>query len=463
MTDQIQEFFKKNISSFVNVDELVASLKTPVITSLRVNPNKVTCPLHLETVPWTEHGYILPQRPVFTLDPTFHAGAYYVQEASSMFLEQVLKPLADKPRKILDVCAAPGGKSTHAISLMQRGSLLIANEVIRSRSQFLSENLIKWGKSNCIVTNNDPKDFGFLHGFFDIILVDAPCSGEGMFRKDPKAMNEWSPANVDLCSKRQTRILYDIWNSLAPGGTLVYSTCTFNEFENEDVVAEFLKETGAECKKILLQPEWQVLEREKNGAICYRFFPHKTKGEGFTISVITKSDGEEFVPPKRTPYTKAITIIPEKNRLHFSNLIVNHQSIIFERQKDVVWSFSKDYRKLLLDVFAHCNVVHAGIPLVELQGHKLNPLPGLAFANSFNPEILPRLEVDLQTAIRYFKKEPLFTPTMGKGWIQLTYKGVSLGFVKNIGNRANNPYPSEWAIKMNINPEQVWALVDKGE
>lgn len=454
------ELFKNSIESIIETDDLIKSFNNSVPTSIRVNPNKIRFKLTHEPIQWTEFGYYLPSRPVFTLDPVFHAGAYYIQEASSMFLEKIILPLATKPLKVLDLCAAPGGKSTHIISLMQRGSLLIANEVIRSRAQILSENLIKWGKSNCIVTNNDPKDFSFLKGFFDIIVVDAPCSGEGMFRKDSNAMNEWSPANVDLCSKRQKRILYDIWDSLAPGGTLIYSTCTFNELENEDVISDFITEKKAVCKKVDISNQIGIVEREKNGAVCYRFFQHKIKGEGFSVSVIQKRDGEEYIPPKRPPQTKEISIILEKNRLHFSNLIVNHQSIVYERQKDIMWAFSKDYRKLLLDVFIHCNVIHAGIPLVQLQGHKLNPLPGLAFANSFNQSILTKKEVDLETAIRYFKKEPLYLPDMPKGWIHLVYRGVSIGFVKNIGNRANNPYPTEWAIKMNIDVKKIWSIIN---
>ncbi|MDR1761368.1 MAG: hypothetical protein LBR55_02850 [Bacteroidales bacterium] len=461
MNLNLQLYFTNELHGITSGEELYNSLQTESPTSIRINPNKITKQLPLPHVAWCEQGYYLPQRPKFTLDPAFHAGAYYVQEASSMFLEQIVKPLATRPLKVFDVCAAPGGKSTQLISLMQRGSVLVANEVIQSRAQILSENLIKWGKSNCVVTNNDPKDFGFLEGFFDIVVVDAPCSGEGMFRKDPQAINEWSEANVDLCSKRQTRILHDIWNCVTPGGTLIYSTCTFNQKENEDVVANFLQQTGAKCRKISLQPEWNIVEHEKNGAVCYRFFPHKVQGEGFSISVIQKYDGKEFEPPRKQVQSRNITIIPHKNRLHYSNLIANYESVVYERKPGVIWSFSKDYRKFLLDVFAHCKVVHAGIPLVETIGHKLNPLPGLAFASSFNQTILPQYEIDLLIAIRYFKKEALVLENLpAKGWIHLIYNGISIGFVKNIGNRANNPYPAAWAIKMNIQPELLWSITE---
>lgn len=460
MNMNLQTYFTNELQGITSGEELYNSLQTTSPTSIRVNPNKIACRLQLPQVAWCEQGYYLPQRPKFTLDPAFHAGAYYVQEASSMFLEHIVKPLATRPLKVLDLCAAPGGKSTQLISLMQRGSLLVANEVIQSRAHILSENVIKWGKSNCIVTNNDPKDFDFLEGFFDIVAVDAPCSGEGMFRKDPQAINEWGEANVDLCSKRQTRILHDIWDCVAPGGTLIYSTCTYNQKENEDVVAAFLQQTDAECAHIALQKEWNVVEHEKNGAVCYRFFPHKVQGEGFCVSVITKTGGKEFTPPRRTAQANGIQIIEQKNRLHYSNLIAD-ESIVYERQKGVMWSFAKNYRKLLLDIYAHCKVVHAGIPLVETIGNKLNPLPGLAFASSFNQTILPKYEIDLPTALRYFKKEALVLENLpSKGWIHLTYNEISIGFVKNIGNRANNPYPAAWAIKMNLHPELMWSILE---
>ena len=187
MVHKSYDTFKPYIPSWIHADELINSFATPSPTSIRINPNKISKLLSVTRVPWTEYGYYLEERPIFTLDPIFHAGAYYVQEASSMCIESIIRPLCSKPLKVLDICAAPGGKSTHIISLLQRGSLLIANDVIRSRAQILSENMIKWGKSNCSITNNDPKDFSFLPGFFDVILVDAPCSGEGMFRKDMDA------------------------------------------------------------------------------------------------------------------------------------------------------------------------------------------------------------------------------------------------------------------------------------
>lgn len=447
MENSLLQSFKESIASVTDADALIAALQTERQTSIRINPLKISN-LNLSKVPWCSSGYYLEKRPIFTLNPLFHAGAFYVQEASSMFLEQIIRPIATRPLRVLDVCAAPGGKTTLALSFLPQGSILVANEVIKSRAQILSENLLKWGHSNCIVTNNDPKDFGFLKGFFDLVIVDAPCSGEGMFRKDDNAVSEWSPENVDLCSKRQLRILYDIWDCLAAEGTLIYSTCTFNERENEDVVSRFIAENNARCEKIALQQEWNITEREKNGAISYRFFPHKTKGEGFSVSVIRKSDGPAYSSKRSQPKGNILSFA--KNLQTYNTFLKDSSQLIFNDKNGLLWSFPQEFQQLLCEISSHCTIVHAGTPLIEIMGNKINPHPGLAFSVSYNPSAFPRVSVDLETAVRYFKKEPLSLPNTEKGWLNLTYNNISIGFVKNIGNRANNPYPQEWAIKMNV-------------
>lgn len=453
--------FAQSIASVTDAEALINALQTERQTSIRINSKKLG-QQELPSVPWCKNGYYLEDRPLFTLDPLFHSGAYYVQEASSMFIEQVIAPLATRPLRVLDLCAAPGGKTTLALSLLPEGSLLIANEVIKNRAQILSENLIKWGNMDCIVTNNDPKDFDFLRGFFDIIIVDAPCSGEGMFRKDSNAINEWSPENVDLCSKRQLRILYDIWPCLAPNGTLLYSTCTFNEKENEDVVARFINENDATCEQIPLKDEWNITERKKDGAYSYRFFPHLTKGEGFSLSVIRKNEGSEYSLPKKLSQPKSFSILSSKNTVPFKSLIKKEDVVFFEDKQNKVWAFAEDYQKILCEIAAHCSLIHAGTPVAEVFGNKINPLPGLAFSYNYADNSFPSVTVDLETAIHYFKKEPLVLDNTPKGWIQLKYNNSSIGFVKNIGNRANNPYPAEWTIKMNVDysrlPQMKWNI-----
>src|SRR5687768_8055824 len=236
--DQFPQAFKKREQAHLGNqwDDFVNAHLQPSPISIRLNPHKLSSETLLPSIPWTQYGKYLNDRPSFTLDPTFHGGKYYVQEASSMFLEQAFNQTTETtaPLDILDLCAAPGGKSTHLLSLMNQDSLLVSNEVIQSRAAILSENIQKWGYCNVAVTNNDPKDFQRLAGFFDVVVVDAPCSGEGLFRKDPTASKEWSEDAVALCSKRQQRILNDVWPALKTGGVLIYSTCTYNEMENEE-------------------------------------------------------------------------------------------------------------------------------------------------------------------------------------------------------------------------------------
>ena len=172
------------------------ALQTETPVSIRPNRMKCSQPVEGESIPWASSGTYLKNRPTFTFDPLFHAGCYYVQEASSMFVEKVLQEYVKEPVVMLDLCAAPGGKSTLCRSVLPEGSLLVANEVMRNRSQILAENLIKWGHPEVVVTNNDPADFTDLTHLFDVILTDVPCSGEGMFRKDQVAVDEWSLENV---------------------------------------------------------------------------------------------------------------------------------------------------------------------------------------------------------------------------------------------------------------------------
>ncbi|MBQ8737280.1 MAG: RsmB/NOP family class I SAM-dependent RNA methyltransferase, partial [Bacteroidaceae bacterium] len=226
--------------------------------SIRYNPNKWQKEKNGVKVPWCESGYYLPSRPTFTFDPSFHAGTYYVQEASSMFLEQFLNTYIKHPVVALDLCAAPGGKSTLTISKLPAGSVLVANEIIKLRSQKLAENIIKWGNPNVIVTNNQASDFSYLNEFFDLIICDVPCSGEGMFRKDAQAIEEWSSNNVDICQNRQREIINDIWRSLKPGGLLVYSTCTYNTLENEENIEWIVKTFGAEVLPCSPVEKWNI-------------------------------------------------------------------------------------------------------------------------------------------------------------------------------------------------------------
>ncbi|MGH2643700.1 MAG: methyltransferase RsmF C-terminal domain-like protein, partial [Chitinophagaceae bacterium] len=278
------------------------------ITSIRFNQQKISkedleqgnlkndfdeLPL-TENILWCDNGYYLKERPLFYLDPLWHAGTYYVQEPSSMCIGFVMKQLCDlsKPLHVLDLCAAPGGKSTEIAGLLSKESILISNEVINSRVHILEENITKWGLPNVIVTHNDARDFGGLTEFFDVILVDAPCSGSGLFRKDPELINEWSPEQVLLCGQRQKRILTDILPALKKNGLLIYTTCSFSQEENEDLVDFSMQQFSLDNIPVPFKPDWNIVETISpiSRAKGYRFYPSKLRGEGFFLSCFKKWD-----------------------------------------------------------------------------------------------------------------------------------------------------------------------------
>lgn len=274
---------------------LCEALEGPAPTSVRLHPQRPCRWSGAEAVPWSPAGRYLTERPSFTLDPAFHAGAYYVQEASSQFLAHVLAGEEVAGKRILDLCAAPGGKTTLYASLAGSDGLVVANEVNRQRAAVLADNVRKWGLGNVAVTVNEPAQIAVLEGWFDIVAVDAPCSGEGMFRKIPEARDEWSENNVKICAVRQAEILREAWKTLRPGGLLIYSTCTFNRLENEGSLEGLLAEAGEEIVESTAfdcPPAWGVVCGRVGPFRTFRFYPHRTRGEGFFAAVARKvSDG----------------------------------------------------------------------------------------------------------------------------------------------------------------------------
>lgn len=450
-------------------EQLSAALSQESPVSIRMRDEELRMRNEeLPRLPWCEEGCYLDQRLTFTFDPLFHAGCYYVQEASSMFVGRVLTNYVSQgPVVMLDLCAAPGGKSTHARSLLPEGSLLVANEVIRNRSQILAENLTKWGHPGVVVTNNDPADFSRLDVFFDVILTDVPCSGEGMFRKDPGAIEEWSPENVEICWQRQRRIVADIWPSLKPGGILIYSTCTYNTKENEENVQWICEEFGAEVLPVDTPSEWNITGNLLPGANfpVYRFLPHKTKGEGFFLAVLRKSErdvsqtGKEEISRKKVASTKGKAAPPQigKEQLALAGgwLATPDEFELFVNGT-VISAFPKRYMCTLAALQQSLRIVQAGITLAEVKGKDLIPNHALAMSRELRPDIFPTEEITYKQAITYLRKEAIPLPeTAPRGYVLLTYKSVPLGFVKNIGNRANNLYPQEWRIRSGYMPDEV--------
>ncbi|WP_300851749.1 rRNA cytosine-C5-methyltransferase, partial [uncultured Bacteroides sp.] len=387
----------------------------------------------------------LSRRPTFTFDPLFHAGCYYVQEASSMFVEQALRQyMSTAPVVALDLCAAPGGKSTHVRSLLPEGSLLVANEVIRNRSQILAENLTKWGHPDVVVTNNDPADFAPLTSFFDVILTDVPCSGEGMFRKDPVAVSEWSPENVDVCWQRQRRILSDIWPCLKPGGLLVYSTCTYNTKEDEENIRWMRDTFGAEILPLDIPADWNITGNLLAGEDfpVYRFLPHRTQGEGFFLALLRKPEQEEegleenFQPSRRKSAAscgkkKQASAISKEQLALVRRWFLSPDDYELSVVGTSVTAFPKAYLSELSSLQQSLRVIQSGVSLAEAKGKDLIPHHALAMSCLLCTDAFSREEVAYEQAIAYLRKEAIvLSAAAPRGYVLLTYKDVPLGFVK---------------------------------
>ena len=435
------------------------ALQTEVPVSIR--PNRLKCNQSVDGEPilWASSGIYLKNRPTFTFEPLFHAGCYYVQEASSMFVERVLQEYVKEPVMMLDLCAAPGGKSTLCRTALPEGSLLVANEVMRNRSQILAENLIKWGYPDVVVTNNDPADFTELTHLFDVILTDVPCSGEGMFRKDQVAVDEWSVENVDVCWRRQRRILADIWPTLKPGRIPIYTTCTFNREEDEDNVSWIAKELGADVLPVSVEEDWGITGNlVGKGFPVYRFLPHRTKGEGFFLAVLRKHEGElekialRSEKKKKGKDNKQPLVVPKEAE----SWLKNSSAYSYVMKDANVVAFSKAYEQEYVLLQHYLKVIHAGVTLAEIKGKDLIPHHSLAMSTELLEGVFPTAELSYEQAIAYLRKEGLvFNADIPRGYVLVTYKQIPLGFVKNIGNRANNLYPQEWRIRSGYLPEEV--------
>lgn len=432
--------------AFVNVHQ-----SGEQITSIRINPAKWTeeelmqhTVLNIgEGVPWSSNGYYLTKRPSFTFDPLFHAGCYYVQEASSQFLEQALKQTIDLTQSltVLDLCGAPGGKSTHIQSLLSPNSLLVSNDVIKSRSSILKQNIIKWGCDNVVVTNNDPQHFARLENFFDVVVIDAPCSGSGLFRRDEEAINEWSADAVQLCCGRQKRIISDAIACLKEDGILVYSTCSYSKAEDEDISDWIVNELHLESISLKLQPEWGVVEiaSEKANATGYRFFPDKVKGEGFYLSLFKKISHQEKVKLKAAQLEKCSKA---------EAAIV--QKWIGDKPVDLlkayhIYAMPVSLTERYAFIKHHLNVQYAGSAIGEVMKEKLVPEHALALSTLLSANI-SKTAVDYENAILYLQRGETNINTEGKGWMVVTYMGHNLGWINALQNRINNYYPKEFRI-----------------
>ena len=420
-----------------------------VITSLRINPlkiNELPTAYSGHKVPWSAYGYYLSERPIFTLDPLLHAGAYYVQEAASQFLWHILAQLfkLEKKHTVLDLCAAPGGKSSLLSSFFSQG-IVVANEVIKSRCAILEENMIKWGAANTVVTNNDPKDFNCLPGFFDLMVIDAPCSGSGLFRKDNNAIEEWSVANVELCSKRQQRILHDAYQTLKQDGYLVYSTCSYSQEENEYIVDYILQNFNVETIQLTINAEWNIIETQSQNhkGFGYRFFPHKVKSEGFFVSVFKKKDGTSYTDNPSAGRKKFFL----KEKEEIKKWMQNAEDFSFIKIGEKILAFKSADIEKISTLKQHLYLKKAGIEIGEIKNKGLVPAHSFALSGLVN-DTINRLELNKEKALRYLRKQDIEIETPIQGWTLITYQQIPLGWVKILPNRINNYYPVEWRILM---------------
>ncbi len=447
----LPDIFLQSLASCPGFDEAAFveahAHSSPV--SIRLNPFKpVILPYDLQDpVPWSRHGFYLAERPAFTHDMLFQAGCYYVQEAGSMFIEHAVRSAVDLNRDltVFDVCASPGGKSTLLNSLLSAGSLLVANEVVKPRAEVLAQNLAKWGTANVIVTNNDPSAFAGVEEVFDLILVDAPCSGSGLFRKQHDAVEEWSLDNVNLCSQRQKRILAEVLIGLKPGGVLVYSTCSYSVSENEFIADWLVREYGLESLQVPLQVDWQIVETrsDEQRAYGYRFYPDRVRSEGFFCAVFRKPGQDEGAGASRKNRHEHLTVLKPKEKDLFRPWLENIEALEMVKFKDdylatnaMALQFANRYPQLYLKKL--------GTNIGSMVRNDVIPHQDLAWSIHRSPEVQHVACTD-EEALRFMKKE-LQTIGGEKGWNLMTFDGYGLGWIKNLGNRLNNYLPNEFRI-----------------
>jgi len=463
---------------------LAEALQGEPPVSIRVNPWKWQgdgLSASAEPVPWASGAVYLSERPAFTFDPLFHAGCYYVQEASSMFVQRVLRQYVPCACRMLDLCAAPGGKSTLARAALPKGSLLVSNEIIRTRAQVLAENMVKWGHPDVVVTQNAPADFAPLTHFFDVILADVPCSGEGMFRKDAESVAEWSMGNVDVCWQRQRGIVADVWECLKPGGLFVYSTCTYNTWEDEENIRWMVRQLGAEPLPVPVDEAWGIkgdLTEGGQSLPVYRFLPSHVRGEGFFLAVMRKPVGDA-VESEQAFWAESVAGNVEKDKKKQKNNKGKGKDAKGKEAKKVVpsyeqcrqwlavpeiyeWGVSDDtvsaiplqWSGAVEQLKSELTVLHAGVAVASLKGRDWVPHHSLAMSLNLPSAVFPRVDVDYETAIAYLRHEAVvLDAAVPRGYVLLAYRNVPIGFVKNVGNRANNLYPAEWRIRSGHLPD----------
>ena len=466
-----KDFLETSVSIFGREsEEFLASLDSEPSLGIHINAEKmqktgVVIPDNAERVEWTSNGFYLKSRPRFTFDPFLHAGAYYVEEPSSMFVEKALNYIQKDIRidRALDLCAAPGGKSIMIRNSM-KGGLLVSNEPLSKRAAVLTENLAKWGNPYIIVTSDFPEAFDGLTGFFDLIATDVPCSGEGMFRKDETARSEWSKANVENCVQRQRDILRTIWPTLRKGGYIIYSTCTFNRREDEENVLFIANELGAEIINLETDADWHICgDTTGRNLPVYHFFPHKTRGEGFFLALLKKTSDTPPAENRKSKKKKPETVSADG----FAEWINCKENFDFHKSKDGITALRKAFADDYAAISEKLNVICAGVRVCTEKPAKFSnsarkpkpqfvPAPGLALSSCLNRKAFPDISLNYSDAIKFLRGESI-PPTVyaPRGWVTVSYRNLPLGFANNVGSRLNNSYPPAWRIRSTYVPDSA--------
>ena len=432
-----------------SAEALFEALESSSPISVRLNPYKWHGEEFGTAVPWCEWGRYLDTRPQFTTEIPFVAGVYYVQEAGSQFIAHILKTEGIEGGKIIDMCAAPGGKTTLYSAIVGDRGLVLANEYVRNRANILADNVRKWGLGNVVVTNNDPQHIAAFEQWADVVAVDAPCSGEGMFRKDEVARSEWTAQSVDMCAARQMDILRQAWKSLKAGGLLIYSTCTFNTTEDEGILEQMTSEWGEEIEpstEIAVSDDWGVECIKIGDFQGFRFFPHRVKSEGFFVAVARKRTdvGGRSVVPK--PRKKIMTDAPREAIKELSRWVVNPDTLRFAVVAECYYAYPLEYFETIRSLANNLTVIYSGVEMGQIFKGKLKPEWSLSQSVWYNRDVVPSVELGREEALDYLRKKDVSAGVFVEGINLVSSDGYALGFVKRVGNRVNNGYPNSLKI-----------------
>lgn len=448
MTTPLPKAFVESMREQLGEDAecLFEALDTEPAVSIRLNPAKPANTFDGEQVGWCQWGRYLDERPQFTLDPMLHGGAYYVQEASSQFVAHLLSKLDLTGRRVLDMCAAPGGKTTIYSTLVGCEGLVVANDINHGRAMALADNVQRWGMGNVVVTCNEPSHIGAFKHWFDVVAVDAPCSGEGMFRKMEEARTEWTASSPEQCAMRQREILAEAWEVLRPGGTLLYSTCTFNSTEDEGIVEWLTMEYGEELEvseRVETMEEWGIVRSDIGPWQCFHFYPHKSRGEGFFAAIARKRDG--VVHCSMPKARRKLFSLPAKADLHELELWVDGGHT-FRVIGDDVYAYNTHVVDDVIALSEYLSVVYSGVSMGRIFKKRLKPEHALALYVGLNRDAVPVVDVSLSDAQDFLRRHDIAAGQFEEGINVVAYMGIPIGFVKRIGVRCNNMYPKDLRI-----------------